>query len=80
MSPADVVVGPPPKADRDHRVGLVLLAVLALAVVSMAVVALVQQFDDRRSLPGPRTPATTTPSYQPAPPIHRLGPAQPQFL
>ena len=76
-SPADVVLGPPPNVDHDHRISLAILALLVVAVVSLAVTYLVRWADDG---PSSRvTPVTTTPTYQPAPSIHRLGPAQPEF-
>jgi hypothetical protein len=74
ISPADVVVARSPKAGRDHDLVLGLLALLAAVVVIASVVVLVRWADDgSRGRPSTVTTVTSTP----APPIHRLGPAQP---
>ena len=76
-SPADVVLAPGPMVDHGHEVGLALLGFLAVAVlVIVAQVLLVPRPADPG---GGTTPRTTTSTYRPAVPIHRLGPAQPQL-
>src|SRR5581483_1962699 len=83
-SPADVIVGPPPKAGHDREVAVAVVALFVLAIVALAVL-LVRTADD----PSPARPATattlplsslTTVTPRPAPPPLRLGPARPDFV
>lgn len=56
---------------------LALLGLLAVVVLLLTAGLLLDPRDD-----GPTsgdTPSTTSPTYRPAPPMHRLGPAQPEF-
>ena len=76
-SSADAVLAPTPVVGHGHEILLAavgLLAVLALFVAAMLV-------DPREAgEASPTAPLATAPTYQPAPPVHRVGPAVPAFV
>lgn len=73
-APADVVLAPAPRVGHGHEGVLAVIGVLAVVAVFVATLLL----DPREAGgPGRTSPISTSPTYQPAPPVHRVGPAVP---
>jgi hypothetical protein len=73
-SSAGAVLVPTPKVAPGHEFLLAAFGMLAVVILLLAAVMVDPAGDDAPS----RTPSgTTEATYQSAPPIHRLGPAQP---
>jgi hypothetical protein len=70
------VLVPNPRVEQGHEFLLAALGMLAVVALLVAAVLVDPAGDDA---PSRTTSRTTEPTYLPAPPIHRVGPAQPEF-
>ena len=77
-SSADAVLAPTPEVGQGHEFVWLLLGLLAVAVLYVTTQVLFEPADS--GAPSRTTSRTTVVTHLPSPPVHRLGPAQPEFL